>query len=519
MDIGLGADEAQAGPVRRPGRASSTRRTIAISPPGNGDRIGQRRARRTGRRRPPPGRRGGGRRPRTRPVASGETGIRSARGRSADCRRIRESSRPGTIPLPAASSSAVKKPAQPSRIVISGSPATVASNSKRKRIVVPWRKNSRDADVVPDHVADDGQPAVERDVRVEQPVDRLAPRQEVDAQVAGEDQVGLARLHRDAGGDPVAVQVPGIRADDVLGDDPAAPRASAACPRGPGSGRRTSAARPAAGRGSASGPPRRTRGRTRRRPSRWRAPGTAGDRRARDGRGFDGSPSSASVELRDGPARFEELELVGQVTADQVGRALGDPQEGAMSLRARPVPRRGARRRRAIGTAGCPSDEPAEDIDRDSLRCVHGRDHRRCGGLGREGRGGTRNSASPTSTRIVGLRSAPATGGVVRSSSPYSIARSTGTPWTISRPGLRAPRRTGRGRAGRPSRRRAGDRRGCGRSAGCRSSRADLDEQADAVGVGVLDRPGKSIGCEACAAIASAADRRSTRIGAPETPL
>ena len=37
------------------------------------------------------------------------------------------------IPLPAASASSVKKPAQPSRIAIKGSPLTVASYQNRKR--------------------------------------------------------------------------------------------------------------------------------------------------------------------------------------------------------------------------------------------------------------------------------------------------------------------------------------------------------------------------------------------------
>ena len=43
----------------------------------------------------------------------------------------------GMIPRPAASSSAVKKPAQPSRIDKNGSPATVASSRNRNRIVCP----------------------------------------------------------------------------------------------------------------------------------------------------------------------------------------------------------------------------------------------------------------------------------------------------------------------------------------------------------------------------------------------
>ena len=56
-----------------------------------------------------------------------------------------------------------------------------------------------------------GQAAVEGDHGVEQAVDRQAAGDEVDAQVAGEEQVGLAGLDGDAGGDAAAVQIPGVR--------------------------------------------------------------------------------------------------------------------------------------------------------------------------------------------------------------------------------------------------------------------------------------------------------------------
>ena len=66
-----------------------------------------------------------------------------------------------------------------------------------------------------------GKAAVERHDGVEQAIDRQALGLEVDAEIAGEEQVGLARLDRDAGGNPPAVEIPGVGTDVVLGDDPA----------------------------------------------------------------------------------------------------------------------------------------------------------------------------------------------------------------------------------------------------------------------------------------------------------
>ena len=126
------------------------------------------------------------------------------------------------MPLPAASASAVKNPATPFRIVMNGSPFTVPSNRKRNSQASPCCDELVDVDVVDDRLADRRQPAVERDHRVEQPVDRQPAGLEVDAEEAGEEQVGLAGLDGDRGRDAAGFEIPAVRADVVLGDDAAA---------------------------------------------------------------------------------------------------------------------------------------------------------------------------------------------------------------------------------------------------------------------------------------------------------
>src|SRR5262249_18318052 len=76
-------------------------------------------------------------------------------------------------------------------------------------------------DVITNDFAGVGQAAVERHLGVEQAVDGEAARLEVDAEVAGQEQVGLAGLDGDAGGDAAAVEVPGAGPNVVLGDDAA----------------------------------------------------------------------------------------------------------------------------------------------------------------------------------------------------------------------------------------------------------------------------------------------------------
>ncbi len=79
-----------------------------------------------------------------------------------------------------------------------------------------------DVDVIPDDVAGAGQAPVEGHDRVEQAVDGMPLGDEVDPEVAGEEQVGLTRLDGDAGRDPAAVEIPGAGEDVMLGDDPPA---------------------------------------------------------------------------------------------------------------------------------------------------------------------------------------------------------------------------------------------------------------------------------------------------------
>ena len=57
---------------------------------------------------------------------------------------------------------------------------------------------------------------------VEQAIDGEAARVEVDAEIAGQEQVGLPRFDGDAGRDTAAVEIPGVGMNVVFGDDAAA---------------------------------------------------------------------------------------------------------------------------------------------------------------------------------------------------------------------------------------------------------------------------------------------------------
>jgi len=92
--------------------------------------------------------------------------------------------------------------------------------TKQVRVTLP--KESRNRDVVMDNRARPGQTGVERHHGVEQPVDRAPARLEVDPEIAREQQIGLPRLHCDACGDAVLIEIPRTRTHVVLGDDPAA---------------------------------------------------------------------------------------------------------------------------------------------------------------------------------------------------------------------------------------------------------------------------------------------------------
>ena len=86
---------------------------------------------------------------------------------------------------------------------------------------VPLAEEAVDADVVLDPLADAGQLAVERHDGVEQPINGKAARLEVDAEEAGQEQVGLPGLDADAGRDAARVEIPAPGVDGVIRHDAA----------------------------------------------------------------------------------------------------------------------------------------------------------------------------------------------------------------------------------------------------------------------------------------------------------
>ncbi|MNS35798.1 hypothetical protein D3C72_679650 [compost metagenome] len=93
---------------------------------------------------------------------------------------------------------------------------------EEEQVGVALAHEAQDLDVVANHLARDGQAAVEGDDRIEQAVTGQPLGDVVDAQIGGEEQIGLAGFDGDARRDAAAVEVPGARHDVVLGDD--APR-------------------------------------------------------------------------------------------------------------------------------------------------------------------------------------------------------------------------------------------------------------------------------------------------------
>src|SRR5208283_6172374 len=93
---------------------------------------------------------------------------------------------------------------------------------KAEEVRIALAEKPRDLDVVADRFARAGQSAVEGDGRVEQTVNRQPLGDEVDAQIAGEEEVRLTRLDRDGGRDSAGVEIPVAGKDVVLGDDPPA---------------------------------------------------------------------------------------------------------------------------------------------------------------------------------------------------------------------------------------------------------------------------------------------------------
>ncbi len=76
-----------------------------------------------------------------------------------------------------------------------------------------------DADIVADDLPRHRQRPMEGDHRIKEAVDRLSLGDKVDAEVGGEEEVGLAGLDRDTGGDAAAIKIPAVRCNIMLGDD------------------------------------------------------------------------------------------------------------------------------------------------------------------------------------------------------------------------------------------------------------------------------------------------------------
>ena len=75
---------------------------------------------------------------------------------------------------------------------------------------------------VADRLAESRKAAMECDCRVEKAVGTQTLRDAVDAEVGGEEKIGLTGLDGDADRGATAVEVPGVGEDVVLGDDAAA---------------------------------------------------------------------------------------------------------------------------------------------------------------------------------------------------------------------------------------------------------------------------------------------------------
>ena len=212
-----------------------------------------------------------------------------------------------TTPWPAASSSAREEPGaavahRQQRLAVDG---RLEAEAEQVRLALP--EEPVDVDVVADRLAGAGQAAMERDDGVEQPVDGQPARGEVDAEIAGQEQVGLPGFDGDAGRDapPSRYHAPGRMSCSVTTrPEPA----TAARPRSTGCDRRASAARRAAGRESDSDRSRQTR-----RPS-TRAMDAGGEFQARGasrkrGRGGVQRPAVTGRELATSYSRFVVTEV------------------------------------------------------------------------------------------------------------------------------------------------------------------------------------------------------------------
>ena len=94
--------------------------------------------------------------------------------------------------------------------------------AEAEQVGVTLAEKAFDADIVMDCLARARQSAVKGDHSIQQAVDRQAAGDEVNPHVAGQEQICLPCLDRDAGRNPSAVQVPGVGMDVMFGHDPAA---------------------------------------------------------------------------------------------------------------------------------------------------------------------------------------------------------------------------------------------------------------------------------------------------------
>ncbi len=201
--------------------------------------------------------------------------------------------------------------------------------------------------------------------------------------------------------------------------------------------------------------------------------------------GSTDSPSSDVEDLEKGPPDSSSSSWKARWRPMRSAVPWATRRKARCSLRTRPVPRRGVDRRgRRARSSGQPAARVHEASPRMSIRdsrmfVVHGRGHRRCGRSRTRGQGGHAELGGRDIDADRRLRSDRRRAGV----DPHRHRRAwPGRPargGRCTRPGPRAPRRTGRGRAGRPSK------PTCGRSPRIRS----ISRVQDAPGPTSMNRP------------------------------
>ncbi len=88
--------------------------------------------------------------------------------------------------------------------------------AEAEQIRAPLAEKMIDGNFVTNHRAGSGQGAMERHHCIQQAIDCQAARLEIDAQIAGEEQVRLPGFDSDAGRNPLRVEIPGPRMNVVL---------------------------------------------------------------------------------------------------------------------------------------------------------------------------------------------------------------------------------------------------------------------------------------------------------------